>query len=31
MQESQKNQPADPRLNPAAPMGLNSRSMVRQA
>jgi hypothetical protein len=31
MQESQKNQPADPRLNPGVAMGLNSRSMVRQA
>ena len=31
MQESQKNQPTDPRLNPAVAMGLNSRSMVRQA
>ena len=31
MQESQKNQPTDPRLNPAVPMGLNPRSMVRQA
>jgi hypothetical protein len=31
MQETQKNQPSDPRLNPAAPMGLNSRSMVRHA
>ncbi len=29
MQETQKNQPSDPRLNPAAPMGLNARSMVR--
>jgi hypothetical protein len=31
MQELQKTQPTDPRLNPAAAMGLNSRSMVRQA
>ena len=31
MQELQKTQPSDPRLNPAAAMGLNSRSMVRQA
>jgi hypothetical protein len=31
MQESQKNQPADPRLNPGVAMGLNARSMVRQA
>ena len=31
MQESQKNQPTDPRLNPAVAMGLNARSMVRQA
>ena len=31
MQENQKSQPSDPRLNPAAAMGLNSRSMVRQA
>jgi hypothetical protein len=30
MQDSQKNQPADPRLNPGVAMGLNSRSMVRQ-
>ena len=29
MQEIQKAQPSDPRLNPAAAMGLNSRSMVR--
>jgi hypothetical protein len=29
MQELQKTQPSDPRLNPAAAMGLNSRSMVR--
>jgi hypothetical protein len=29
MQEIQKTQPIDPRLNPAAAMGLNSRSMVR--
>lgn len=31
MQESQKNQPTDPRLNPNVAMGLNARSMVRQA
>ena len=31
MQENKKNEPSDPRLNPAAAMGLNSRSMVRQA
>jgi hypothetical protein len=31
MQEVQKSQPTDPRLNPAAAMGLNSRSMVRHA
>jgi hypothetical protein len=29
MQELQKTQPSDPRLNPAAAMGLNSRSMIR--
>jgi hypothetical protein len=29
IQESQKNQPSDPRLNPAAPMGLNARSIFR--
>ena len=31
MQEAQKNQPSDPRLNPSVAMGLNPRSMVRQA
>jgi hypothetical protein len=31
MQESQKGQPSDPRLNPSVAMGLNARSMVRQA
>jgi hypothetical protein len=31
MQEVQKSQPTDPRMNPAAPMGLNSRSLVRHA
>ena len=31
MQELQKTQPTDPRLNPSAPMGLNARSLVRHA
>jgi hypothetical protein len=31
MQDMQKNQPVDPRLNPAVPMGLNSRSIAKQA
>lgn len=31
MQEIQKSQPTDPRLNTAVAMGLNSRSMVRKA
>jgi hypothetical protein len=31
MQELAKNQPSDARLNPAAPMGLNARSIQRQA
>jgi hypothetical protein len=30
MQDAQKNQPSDPRLNISAPMGLNARSMVKQ-
>jgi hypothetical protein len=31
MQEMAKSQPADPRLNPAVPMGINSRSIAREA
>jgi hypothetical protein len=31
MQEIYKGQPSDARLNPAAPMGLNSRSIIRHA